>query len=275
MNSGFMALLAGVGPPLRRQSRRQGFVNKLSSFITIRATARTVMDTEQSSNQFAQRAGRLPVPTGKPSGTFSIRAASYFESLLAVAHILDDGGHQFTRHTYTSLDDPQFHAGCWLASAGQWQQRRSLAAESGSSTDDDADYDSTATFASAMPMYMQYLRHQQEAAEHLILHHEAFLWALQTTMSKDDFLRSVVFPVDVKDAAHFAPPTALAECSAVYIDDLRPNRKHHGRVLRGTLAVDPFVVLSTQTVLEDERGDVVKVCCWALAETVCNHHPVS
>jgi hypothetical protein len=57
-------------------------------------------------------------------------------------------------------------------------------------------------------------------------------------------------PLDMKRASQFFP---------VPVSALQTGVTHRGRILRGTLVVDPMTMTSVQTVLEDEWGDLVQV----------------
>jgi hypothetical protein len=55
------------------------------------------------------------------------------------------------------------------------------------------------------------------------------------------------------------PAADLDVVTPVHARTLSIGTTHTGRVLRGTLVVDPMQATSLQSVLEDELGDVVKV----------------
>jgi hypothetical protein len=63
----------------------------------------------------------------------------------------------------------------------------------------------------------------------------------------------------VKPQTKFPTPAGLAKCTPVLIQSLHVGTTHRGRMLRGTLVVDPFVMTAIHTVLEDAQGHAVKV----------------
>ena len=59
---------------------------------------------------------------------------------------------------------------------------------------------------------------------------------------------------------NFPVPPAVASLTPVHAHSLVAETTRRGRILRGTLAVQPVVLASVQTLLEDELGDLVSVC---------------
>lgn len=62
-----------------------------------------------------------------------------------------------------------------------------------------------------------------------------------------------------KSAADFPSPPALIACTPIHVHSLKAGNTYRGRLLRGTLAVQPIFVQSVQTLLEDEKGGLVCV----------------
>ena len=63
---------------------------------------------------------------------------------------------------------------------------------------------------------------------------------------------------------HHAPAAAaaaslLASCTPISVAELHAGTTHRGRVLRGRVMTSPLAMNSVMTLLEDERGDLVKV----------------
>ena len=64
---------------------------------------------------------------------------------------------------------------------------------------------------------------------------------------------------DVKPVDEFPRPPSMDHCTPIHVLSLKPQNTHRGRLLRGTLAVQPAVLLSVQSLLEDELGNLVMV----------------
>lgn len=64
---------------------------------------------------------------------------------------------------------------------------------------------------------------------------------------------------DVKPVADFPHPPSVHDCTPVHVHSLKPQNTHRGRLLRGTLATQPVVIVGVQTLLEDELGNLVNV----------------
>ena len=64
---------------------------------------------------------------------------------------------------------------------------------------------------------------------------------------------------ETKPAAEFPITPDLSACTPIYVSSLKAGNTYRGRLLRGTLVVQPFVMEGVQTLLEDEKGDLVSV----------------
>ena len=64
---------------------------------------------------------------------------------------------------------------------------------------------------------------------------------------------------DYKPAAEFSGPPSISDCTPIHVRSLEVHSPHRRRLLRGTLAVEPFVLSGVHTLLEDELGDLVSV----------------
>jgi hypothetical protein len=149
-------------------------------------------------------------------------------------------------------------------------QLRGIATALGSRKDDNV-HGTTGAFGGKLPDFLRHLLKQQPqqqddssssswcSAERVISDHEEFAAGIAKKIGASTFAISGSFSVNTKRASSFGPPTALARCDPVYIKELRLNSEHRGRVLKGTLRVDPFVISSIHTVLVDGNGDALKV----------------
>lgn len=75
----------------------------------------------------------------------------------------------------------------------------------------------------------------------------------------DSLVVHTTCPGQAKPAAKASQPRPFGQLSPIDVRGLRPGTTHRGRVLRGKLIVDPFIMTSICTLLEDEKGDVVRV----------------
>jgi hypothetical protein len=97
------------------------------------------------------------------------------------------------------------------------------------------------------------------SADGVIRAHETSAAEVQKMMSRGfQFPASSIFSQQSKAAAP-GPPKELERCSPLAIKSLQLNNTQRGGVLRGTLAVDPFVMSAIHTVLVDDSGDALKV----------------
>ncbi len=77
--------------------------------------------------------------------------------------------------------------------------------------------------------------------------------------ASDTVVMHTTCPGQAKPAAKASQPRPFGQLSPIAVRDLRTGTTHRGRVLRGKLIVDPFIMTSICTLLEDEKGDVVRV----------------
>ncbi|KAH9311047.1 hypothetical protein KI387_026082 [Taxus chinensis] len=63
-----------------------------------------------------------------------------------------------------------------------------------------------------------------------------------------------------------APSVALRGLRSIRVRDLRVGRTHRGRVLYGTLCVNPFKISGVMTLLEDDHGFAVRVAIYNVAQ---------
>ena len=64
---------------------------------------------------------------------------------------------------------------------------------------------------------------------------------------------------DVKPADEFSRPPSMDHCTPIHVLSLKHQNTHRGRLLRGTLVVQPAVFRGVQSLLEDELGNLVMV----------------
>jgi hypothetical protein len=97
--------------------------------------------------------------------------------------------------------------------------------------------------------------------EEIIHSHNEIAAAMnQIPLQDGDSVRSDQLVALIKAAAAFAQPAAMDSCDLVRLRSLSLNAANPSRCVRGTLAVDPFVMFGTvHSALVDDLGDILRV----------------
>lgn len=115
--------------------------------------------------------------------------------------------------------------------------------------------------------------------EELIAQHNKMRESMLREFPKLKSFLKTTSSVDTKPVSRASQPRPFGQLSPIAVRDLQPGTTHRGRVLRGKLIVEPILMTSIATLLEDEQGGVVRVsvvrghvsgtCTWLLA---CYRH---
>ncbi|KAH7281114.1 hypothetical protein KP509_36G030900 [Ceratopteris richardii] len=74
-------------------------------------------------------------------------------------------------------------------------------------------------------------------------------------------------------AALSKPSVALEGLHRISIRDLVVGHRHRGQVLYGSLCVQPLIILAVHTILEDDKGDAIRLCVYnATGDAISEQH---
>ena len=101
---------------------------------------------------------------------------------------------------------------------------------------------------------------QRRSRSDLLKRHERSRTKIISMMMSSNTMFSLQSSMhDTKPVAEFPITPDLSACTPIYVSSLKAGNTYRGRLLRGTLVVQPVVMQGVQTLLEDEKGDLVSV----------------